>query len=289
MQKIMLTGATGLLGRTLYSTLVNDFEVVGTGFSRATAPLYQLDLGNQNAVIDFLELHQPDALIHAAAERKPDVCENAPEQTIALNVAASEFLAKQCALRDIALIFISTDYVFDGKAPPYLESAQTNPLNLYGQSKQQAEQAVLAHSSRHSVVRVPVLYGDVSELAESAVSVIATQISATETTKHDNWAVRYPTHVEDIAFTLRDLLKCPENLGGIFHISDNQAMSKYDMACIMADILGYPKSLLEPFDEPSQSAARPHDCALADSRLKPQGIAHGRDFKQAIQSVLTAI
>ncbi|CAH9067204.1 dTDP-4-dehydrorhamnose reductase [Pseudoalteromonas holothuriae] len=286
MQKIMITGATGLLGRTLYNTLINDFEVIGTGFSRAKAPLHSLDLGNQHAVIDFLEHHKPDALVHAAAERKPDVCEAAPEQTIALNVAASEFLAKQCAQRGIHFIFISTDYVFDGKAPPYLESAQTAPLNLYGRTKQQAEQAVITQSKQHSIIRVPVLYGDVAELAESAVSVIATQISATEKTQHDNWAVRYPTHVEDIAFTLRDLLKHPANLGGIFHISDTQAMSKYQMACIMADVLGYSSTLLEPIDLPSQSAARPHNCALADSRLNKLGIAYHRDFKVAIGEIL---
>ncbi|OHU84595.1 MULTISPECIES: dTDP-4-dehydrorhamnose reductase family protein [Pseudoalteromonas] len=286
MQKVMITGATGLLGRTLYKTLKHEFAVVGTGFSRATAPILPLDLADQQAVITFLELHKPTVLIHAAAERKPDVCENSPQQTIALNVAASEFLAKECAKRNIRLLFISTDYVFDGQDAPYYESATPNPLNLYGQTKQQAEQAVLNASPLHTIIRVPVLYGDVTSLNESAVTVIATQLKQDDQTSHDNWAIRYPTHVEDIAFTLRDLLIQPEALGGIFHISDSQAMTKFDMACVMADILGYPSELLTPQGKPTQTAARPYNCALADSRLKPLGIAYSRDFKAAVGDII---
>ncbi|WP_234401182.1 dTDP-4-dehydrorhamnose reductase family protein [Pseudoalteromonas sp. T1lg23B] len=257
MQKIMITGATGLLGRTLYNTLKNEFAVIGTGFSRAKKPILPLDLSDHQAVTAFLECHKPTVLVHAAAERKPDVCENSPEQTIALNVAASAFLATECAKRHIRLLFVSTDYVFDGHDAPYLESAVTNPVNLYGKTKQQAEQAVLAASPLHSVIRIPVLYGDVATLSESAVTVIATQLKADAQTSHDNWAIRYPTHVEDIAFTLRDLIKQPSELGGIFHISDVQAMTKYQMAQVMAQILGYPCELLLPLGEPTQSAA-PH-------------------------------
>ncbi|TMP43786.1 NAD(P)-dependent oxidoreductase [Pseudoalteromonas citrea] len=288
MKKIAITGATGLMGRSLMTTLSSYFHTLGTGFSRAAGDIHKLDLNNESAITAFLDTHQPDALIHAAAERKPDVCEQSPEQTLALNVQATQFLAQQCKLRNIRLIFISTDYVFDGTQAPYIENSATNPLNFYGQSKQQAEQAVLANSELHSVIRVPVLYGDVTYLAESAVTVIAEQISETQPSKHDHWAVRYPTHVEDIALTLKDLLKQPDNLGGIFHISNHQAMSKYDMACIIADHRNYPRSLLTPLPTPSQTAQRPYNCALKDTRLTKLGISHQRDFSTAIKYILSS-
>ncbi|TMP28719.1 NAD(P)-dependent oxidoreductase [Pseudoalteromonas rubra] len=287
MQTIAITGATGLLGRTLVKTLEAHYHIVGCGFRRATPPLVSLDLSDKDAVSAFLDEYVPDVLIHAAAERKPDVCENDHAQTLALNVAASEHLAKQCNQRGIRLFFISTDYVFDGVNPPYVEQATTNPLNFYGQSKQQAELAVLASDPTHCVIRVPVLYGDVEYLAESAVTVIAEQLKSDPHSALDDWAIRYPTHVEDIALTLADLIALPKaQLGGIYHVSDTQALTKYQMAQLIASALGLDGSSLVALPEPTQSATRPHNCALKDTRLHTLGIAHHRDFAAAIGAVL---
>ncbi|KZN57211.1 hypothetical protein N474_08395 [Pseudoalteromonas luteoviolacea CPMOR-2] len=291
MRKIVVTGATGLLGRTLFKTLAHTHTVIGTGFSRAKPPIEQLDLNQEDAIVNFLDKHQPDVMIHAAAERKPDVCENDHEATIALNVKAAEFLANQCRERNIHFIFISTDYVFDGKSAPYLESAACSPVNFYGQSKALAEQAILTNSTLHTIIRVPVLYGEVENLAESAVTIIAQQILAQTNSAHDDWAVRFPTHVEDIALTLQALLQHPKSAtGGVFHISDNQSMTKYQMARHIADALGQNPDNLIALPEPTQSATRPYNCALADSRLTALGIAFSRDFATAIkQAVLPHI
>ncbi|QTL36595.1 dTDP-4-dehydrorhamnose reductase family protein [Pseudoalteromonas viridis] len=288
MQTIAITGATGLLGRALVKIFKTQYNIIGCGFRRAAPPLVSLDLSDQGAVNNFLDEYAPDVLIHAAAERKPDVCETDHAQTLALNVAASEHLAAQCSQRGIRLFFISTDYVFDGTQPPYNEQATTNPLNFYGQSKQRAEQAVLSIDPGHCVIRIPVLYGEVEYLAESAVTVIAEQLKASPSGAHDDWAIRYPTHVEDIALTLADLVALPaKKLGGIYHVSDTQAMTKYQMARTMAAQLGVDAEQLVAVPEPTQSAARPHNCALQDTRLHELGIAHHRDFASAIASVLS--
>ncbi|TMP32559.1 dTDP-4-dehydrorhamnose reductase family protein [Pseudoalteromonas rubra] len=288
MSKIAITGATGLLGRALVKVLKTQHTIIECGFRRATAQQVALDLSDRVAVNTFLDEYAPDVLIHAAAERKPDVCENDHAQTLALNVAASDHLAKQCAQRGIRLFFISTDYVFDGTQPPYIEQAKTNPLNFYGQSKQQAEQAVLASDATHSVIRVPVLYGDVEYLSESAVTVIAEQLKSDPNSAHDNWAIRYPTHVEDIALTLADLIALPKaQLGGVYHVSDTQALTKYQMALTIASVLGLEGASIVALPEPTHSAARPHNCALKDTRLHTLGIAHRRDFAGAIAAVLS--
>ncbi|MBQ4812772.1 SDR family oxidoreductase [Pseudoalteromonas luteoviolacea] len=288
MKKIIVTGATGLLGRTLMQVLAQSHTVIGTGFSRAKAPIEQLDLNQETAIVNFLDKHQPDVLIHAAAERKPDICENDHQATIALNVKAAEFLANQCKARKIHFVFISTDYVFDGKSAPYLENSSHSPVNFYGQSKAQAEQAILSNSARHTIIRVPVLYGEVEYLAESAVTVIAQQILTQSNSKHDDWAIRFPTHVEDIALTLRALLQQPESsIGGIFHISDNQSMTKYGMAKHIAHAVGRDPEDLVSIPEPTQSAMRPYNCALKDTRLAALNIQFTRDFADAIKQVLT--
>ncbi|MCF6440964.1 SDR family oxidoreductase [Pseudoalteromonas luteoviolacea] len=288
MNKIVVTGATGLLGRALVKILSQSNNVIGTGFSRAKPPIEQLDLHDQAAITTFLDTHQPNVLVHAAAERKPDICENDHQATIALNVQAAEFLARQCKDRDIQFVLISTDYVFNGQSAPYNENAQRSPVNFYGQSKAQAEQAVLAVSPQHTIVRVPVLYGDVEYLAESAVTVIAEQVLKNHNSAHDDWAVRFPTHVEDIALTLNNLLaQTRDKHSGIFHISGNQSMTKYDMAIHIAKVLDIDTNGLEALPEPSQTAARPYNCALQDTRLNTMGIIHQRDFATALAKVLS--
>ncbi|KZN63181.1 hypothetical protein N473_17275 [Pseudoalteromonas luteoviolacea CPMOR-1] len=288
MSKIVVTGATGLLGRALVKILSQSNTVIGTGFSRAAPPIEQLDLHDQAAITAFLDTHRPNILVHAAAERKPDICENDHQATIALNVQAAEFLAQLCKDRDIQFVLVSTDYVFNGKSAPYIENAATSPVNFYGESKVQAEQAVLAVSPQHTVVRVPVLYGDVEYLAESAVTVIAEHVLNNPHSEHDHWAIRYPTHVEDIALTLKDLfVQPPEKQAGTFHISDNQSMTKYEMAVFIAKALNLDTQGLVALPEPSQTAARPYNCALKDTRLNAMGIAHHRDFATAIANVLS--
>lgn len=286
MSKVMITGATGLLGRALCQELNSTHEILGCGFSRAAAPLHKLDLADHNSVLDFLDNHGPEILIHAAAERRPEQCERDQAATLALNVAATEFLAQACRERDIRFFFISTDYVFDGTSAPYVETAITNPVNFYGQTKQAAERAILADSASHTIVRVPVLYGEVKTLEESAVTIIAKQLLANPASSHDHWAIRYPTHVNDIALTLKDVIAQP-SLGGIIHISGNQAFTKYEMAQVMAQALQLPTQDLVPLSQPSDDATRPQDCALKDTRLINLGISHQRDFATAIAEVLT--
>lgn len=289
MQTVLITGATGLLGRAIYTQFSQHaYKVIGCGYSRAKPPLVQLDLADQDAVSALIKQHKPDVIIHAAAERRPDACENNQAATLALNLAATSFLAELCRTHNIRFFFISTDYVFDGTAPPYAENALTNPLNFYGQTKAQAEQAIMANSKAHTIIRVPVLYGDVETLSESAVTIIAEQIQQNPTASQDNLAIRYPTHVDDIANTLIDLIALPaEQSQGIFHISNHQAMTKYEMALCIADILQLDKSQLIANNTPTHDATRPHDCTLLDTRLKALNISHQRDVKTGLRQVLT--
>ncbi|WP_440054672.1 dTDP-4-dehydrorhamnose reductase family protein [Pseudoalteromonas sp. T1lg65] len=285
MHKVMITGATGLLGRAIYRTLENSFSVIGCGFSRAQPPFYSLNLSDRSAVEVFLDTHQPNALIHAAAERRPDVCETDHAATLALNVEATQFLAACCAQRGIRLFFISTDYVFDGNDAPYSEQATPNPVNFYGQTKLAGEQQVLAASGEHCVIRVPVLYGQVNELTESAVTIIAEHLQQDANSPQDNWAIRYPTHVDDIAATLGDMLRLAVK-GGIYHISGDQALTKYQMAQAIATAINVDAKAITAQDSPSSTATRPYNCALKDNKLHQLGISHQRDFNTAIQNVL---
>lgn len=137
-------------------------------------------------------------VVHCAAERFPDKCEADPEGVKRLNVEASRKLVSECNDRDTLLIYISTDYVFDGRpgAAPYEADSPVNPPNFYGETKQAGEQAVLGAGKQSVVFRVPVLYGEVEQNKESAINVLLDAVwnkAGKETIEMDHWSIRYPT------------------------------------------------------------------------------------------------
>lgn len=108
----------------------------------------------------------------------------------------------------IVFVYISTDYVFDGKNPPYQIDAQTNPLSKYGQTKLQGEKVTKEASDQHCIVRVPVLYGhtEANNFSESAINIIYADITKLTEINIDNIQTRYPTHCIDVARFLMQLL-----------------------------------------------------------------------------------
>ena len=101
------------------------------------------------------------------------------------------------------MIYLSTNYVFDGKNPPYHPADKTNPLNLYGQSKLEGEMTVWAETDQACVMRVLALYGKVEFLGETSVTQIAEQIQTPDSLSIDHWTIRCPTWVDDVIFSDR--------------------------------------------------------------------------------------
>ncbi|KAG7094749.1 hypothetical protein E1B28_005566 [Marasmius oreades] len=209
-------------------------------------------------------------IIHCAAERRPDVAEKNPEATRRLNAEVPAHLASLAKSLGSFIVYISTDYVFDGTSPPYKPSEKTNPLNLYGQTKRDGEQAVLSIDDAHVIVlRVPVLYGPAPKNSDSAVNVLV-DVVQDQTGKQynmDHYATRYPTNVEDIGDFLVRLSDLPQNqpIPQILHYSAAEPFTKYEMCLIFAKILGVPHGHIIPDAEPpkgASAASRPRDCHL---------------------------
>jgi len=135
-------------------------------------PTYTPDIA-ATAVAAALAAHRPAVVVHAAAERRPDVCERDPAAAEALNVDAVWTLARACARQGAAFLHISTDYLFDGTAAPYREDAAFSPLNAYGAQKARGELAARAAHPGACVLRVPVLFGPTDDLSESAVTAVS--------------------------------------------------------------------------------------------------------------------
>lgn len=291
MVKVMVTGATGLLGRAVVAELEAqpDVEVLACGYSRAVQGVHRLDLTLSSQVTAFIETHQPDVIVHCAAERRPDISEQNPAAALALNADATRLLTLAASQCGAWLLYVSTDYVFDGTAPPYNEHSATNPVNFYGDSKRQGEMIVTEAKQGFAVLRLPILYGAVETLQESAVMVLLNQLLDENEQFVDDWAVRSPTSTEDIASAIAKMISLKTtgaHLAGHYHFSASDAMSKYQMLLTMGGLLGLNTEHLKPVTSPTDSAKRPHDCSLSCERLASLSIQSNVVFNSGIKKAL---
>ncbi|KAL7317868.1 hypothetical protein PS15m_004168 [Mucor circinelloides] len=278
--KAVITGASGLLGRAAVKQFKNaGCQVIGTAFSRSKGDLIKLDLTDANAVEHFLREQKPDVLVHCAAERRPDVAERDRDAVLRLNVETPRNLGSICKDNGIMLIYISTDYVFDGTTPPYEVEDKPNPLNFYGQTKLDGEEAIKSVYPEAVILRVPILYGSTEYNAESAINVlIDVVLNHDKKVTVDNVASRYPTNVEDVGRVLKDLavakVENHKDIKGIYHFSGEESITKYQVCEIVGKILNAPIDHLTPQDTVDKAAAvsRPENSHLSNKRLQESGI-----------------
>jgi len=288
--RVLVTGASGLLGRQIieeFSSLPS-FSPFGLCFSRPDPNLTRLDLTDVSATADFLNQLKPQIVIHAAAQRFPDQVEKDPEAAQELNVSVSRRLAVLCKELEARLIYISTDYVFDGTAAPYSHLAAPKPANRYGETKLAGELAVLEENSDSIILRVPVLYGPVQDLKESALTVLLDVLRNHKTpVSLSSYEVRCPAHTRDIAKILGDMAARLEGLeGGVYQWSGRERWTKWDVVRMMSRELNLPMDHVTEVTGPSGGAARPRDVEMERTRLEEKGIGCHRDFTEGfLQSV----
>ncbi|BGP24566.1 dTDP-4-dehydrorhamnose reductase [Rhodotorula toruloides] len=288
--RVIVTGASGLLGRAVFAAFKEaGHEVKGTAYSRAAGDLVKLDLQNEKAVETFFTDFKPNCVVHCAAERRPDAVEGNPEAAKKLNIAVPAHLSalSRSPALPFTLIYISTDYVFDGHAPPtgYEPDAKTGPTNAYGESKLAGEEAVLEGlkaGGKGCVLRVPVLYGKAEKHSESAINVLVDSVrkaAAGQPVKMDDWATRYPTNVTDVARVLVDLAakSTSTQLPPILNFSAQQLYTKYTISLLFSKLHNPPLELGDNLvrvthgPKPGETI-RPRDCHLSNRAIEALGI-----------------
>ncbi|MGN0853621.1 MAG: dTDP-4-dehydrorhamnose reductase family protein [Kiritimatiellia bacterium] len=297
----VVTGATGMLGRATMARFatIGDFATTGLCHSRRGEGLVPLDLTDFAAVEAFLDKVRPEVVIHTAAIRRPDEFAADAAAARRLNVDTTALLARWVAAHPGAfLVYISSDYVFDGTQPPYFTDSPTHAINGYGASKLAGEDVVRsAAADQSAILRVPILYGDVESLDESSVTTVLAQVmklarpgnetySKSRPLILDDWATRYPTHVADVADILAQI--AVRRLAGTFHWSGDEAMTKLDMGRVVAGQMGIDASLLKGSGAPANgSEPRPKDCHLDRSLLELRGVTTpGTPFAVAVRRLL---
>ena len=234
--KILLTGASGQLGRELRPQFESLGAVVGADrdvLPGDTATL-QMDLGQRAEVEKLLASLQPDIIVNAAAFTAVDAAEDHPETAFLLNGELPEWLARWSAANNGFLVHYSTDYVFPGTADrPYTADDRPGPLNVYGASKLAGEDAVRKSGCRHLIVRTSWVYsGHGNNFLLTMLRLAAERPSLGVV----NDQVGCPTWARNLAAVSRQMLDRAlsendgENLSGLYHYCDGGVVSWYDFA-----------------------------------------------------------
>ncbi|MEY2487445.1 MAG: dTDP-4-dehydrorhamnose reductase [Verrucomicrobiota bacterium] len=208
--KILIIGSGGRLGAALTRAYREKFDV--TGLSHA-----QIDLADFDEIEQLIAPLQFDVLINCAAMTNVDMCEEQPDEAFRINGGAPDVLAGVCETRNARLIHFSTDYVFDGeKKEPYGEEDETNPISIYGASKREGEEAVIAADARNLVVRVSWVFGPDRPSFIDNIIQRARQNEVVDAVA-DKFAT--PTYTSDIAQMLPRFFNIDESEGGILHFA----------------------------------------------------------------------
>lgn len=265
--KILFTGGSGLFGQAFIELLEKTpYELYVTYNKNPIA--YEkaifLDICDESKVDKIIEKLHPDVIVHAAAFAHVDKCEVEKDRAYNVNVKGTRNVAKAAKRMNAKVIYISTDYVFDGEKGFYSEDDETNPVNYYGLTKLEGEKVIMEICDDFIIARTSVIYGAnkknfatwvIEELKQDNQIKIIT----------DQWVS--PTLNIDLAEQIIALIERGES--GIFHTAGGERISRYDFVLKLAEIFGFDKKLIIPTttDNMSWIAKRPRDSSLDVSKI----------------------
>lgn len=228
----LIVGATSLLGGSFMRIFPERFKTVcGTGYSKADQfGCERLDVTQDSSVKTYFEKHtHPDVLIYVSGEANADKAENEQEAAYALNTEAVAILHKYCP--DTKFVYISTEYVFDGKSAPHTSESSPNPINYYGRTKLEGEWLSLKLFEQSICLRLGALYGyNGTSDKKTTVAKMLQAFEADRDLKVDEQQIKHPIYLDDVAATLIKLLE--QGVSGVFQANGATGYNKVQMAQI---------------------------------------------------------
>ncbi|HEY4718015.1 MAG TPA: SDR family oxidoreductase [Anaerolineales bacterium] len=258
MTRILVTGASGLLGINLALEAARRYEVVGVVHSHPLRnpgfQTLQADLLVGGVIPQLLDKAKPDWVINCAALTDLDVCERQPELARRLNAELPGRLAAETAKRGMDFLQVSTDAVFDGVKGDYREEDAPNPLSVYGRTKRLAELAVKAAHPQVLIVR-PNISGWSIQGDHSIAEFFYNNLVARKPVQ--GFTDRYfcHLHVSDLATIMLELLE--KNIRGLFHTVSADSMSKYEFGVAVAQRFGLDANLIHAADSSQSRSIAP--------------------------------
>ena len=276
--RVLVTGANGQLGYDVVQHL-NELGIEHLGVERNV-----LDITNQDAVSKILTSYGPDVVIHCAAYTAVDKAENDRENCYAVNVLGTRYIAEVCQNIDAKMVYISTDYVFDGEGnEPFKETDQPNPINYYGQTKYEGELEVQKLLQKYYIVRISWVFGNHGSnfvktmlrlgKEKKEVSVVCDQIGS-------------PTYTPDLAKLLVEMIQTDKY--GIYHATNEGYCSWYEFACEIFKQAGMDVKVkpIRTSQYPTL-ARRPLNSRISKQKLDNQRLKRLTSWENALITFLT--
>jgi dTDP-4-dehydrorhamnose reductase len=271
--KLFVTGAGGQLGHELVDAIrAAGHEPIATTHA-------QLDITDEEAVRIAIGSAMPDVVIHAAAWTAVDACEGDVAKAMNVNGTASKYVADAAHAIGARVVYISTDYVFDGTKPtPYNEDDVPNPQSVYGASKLVGERAMGADDA---IVRISWVCGfHGANMVKTILKLGATMPEL----KFVDDQIGNPTFADDGARAIVDI--ATSGLGGIWHVTNQGVVSWFEFAREVLLAAGMDSQKVKPIStrdlQPPRPAQRPANSVLHDGRLQQAGIAVLPDFREPL-------
>lgn len=268
--KLLITGASGLLGINLALEAMREHEVIGIDRGKLKSAPFQVlkaDFLRADEIHSIIDSTNPDWLINCAALANLDECEKHPEQAKRLNADFPAELAAACAQRKIKFVHLSTDAVFDGtKEGSYSEEDEPNPQGIYSQSKLDGERAVQSANPQAIIARVN-FYGWSLGGRRSLGEFFVNNLSEGRNVNGFTDVIFCPMWVNHLAQTLIAMLE--KDLHGLYHVVGAQPMNKYQFGVEVARKFGLRESLISPqsVETSGLTAKRSHNLWLSVHKL----------------------
>ena len=246
-QRILITGSSGMLGIDLCQELYRDYDVIGMDLVRhpksAVNRFYKCDVTEGRVVESVIGRAKPDIVIHCAAWADVDGCELNSRKAYTVNAVGTRNIARACRKAGATLIYISTDFVFNGrKRRSYAEADKTGPLSVYGDSKLKGEAFIRKTLDRYFIIRTSWLYG---RHGKNFVDTIAAKAKTEKVLRVVRDQAGSPTYAKHLAKGIHELLdKVAGRSGvsvkgfGVYHLSNSGGVSWYDYARAILSLTG---------------------------------------------------
>ncbi|HUU46363.1 MAG TPA: SDR family oxidoreductase [Acidobacteriota bacterium] len=261
--RVAVTGAAGLLGWSLVRVLSERGHTVVAGVHRRSLAgsgdltVCALDLTDDDSIGRFVEAVSADCLIHAAAMTHVDRCETEPALAERLNAIATTRLVDAVDDSDTRIVYVSTDFVFDGEGGPYVEDDPVHPLNVYGRTKLAGEEAVRRADDRHAIVRAAGFLG-VGDPEHPTF--VETMLASMKANPPLCAAGDQRSNITPVGYLAAALVEIAERaLGGTWHVAGREVVSRYELARRLAVLWHLPESSVQdmPYAALDRPARRP--------------------------------
>lgn len=271
MRRVLITGASGLLGANLVLDAADRWETTAVAHAHRVewtgVRSFQADLAEPGAAHEIVSRVRPDGVIHCAAATDVDGCEADPEAAFRLNREMAGLVAEAASHVGARMAHISTDAVFDGMAGGYREDDPANPINIYGRSKLEGERAVGAACPEALIIRTNIFGWNAREkrsLAEWFLDHLEAPRRCPGFT--DIWVS--PILVSDLGQLIFRMLE--DGLQGVYHVGGADCLCKYEFGVRIAETFGLDAGLIDPVEADSGRlrAPRPRRLCLSGEKIE---------------------